>query len=114
MNKEKAFIALGEGKKITHPLWENGFYKYLSKEGILRCYNPSRLKESFVSLYGLQHEDDYEIYKEPKAKNKYWLWVCKDTGRVSDFYYDEYGISLHDQSLGMNFTIKLEWSEIEL
>lgn len=93
------------GDKVTYPSW-----KANPKDYITILYKSVNFLVARSSLTGKEstfsYEDGelWELYVEPKAKVKKWMWATPNgLDTTSGFYREPY----HD------YTVKLEWSEQE-
>lgn len=77
MTTKEAMEALLEGKKITHPNWDEGEYVFLGDDGCIK-------DETGNNSFSLSNNNKYEIYKEPKPKVVIEKWLCK--GKTGGYY----------------------------
>ena len=73
-----------------------------NKEGRFCAINASNLY-AILDEGNLKH---YPSLKKEKVKKKYWLFMNKKNGRITEKFYDKLGESIDGEEIGLRYWVK--------
>jgi hypothetical protein len=114
MKSNEALKAMIDGEKVTHCTYNKGSYYYWNRDESEFWFYSAFSGLRSKATVALNYKDRYEIYKEPKKKEKYWLWLNPVNGYVTSKVFNEQGFSVEGDDKVATFTVKLAWSEVSL
>jgi hypothetical protein len=114
MKLNEALKAMIDGEKITCEGYSDGSYSYWNTDKDEVWFYSAAWRSRSKAESVLSYKDGYEIYKEPKKKGKYWLWLDPNDCCVTTHVYDNDGENRGCLEKATRFTVKLEWSEVSL